>query len=101
MDISIDSAIKGCLTNGETFADKVKAAYNKAFGNDYDFDDLADAGGADSDSDGLPDSFEGIKLLNIKQENKIPMIQKMRPNSTRRWAGLMGPLLRLMLSRLT
>merc|ERR1711892_39581 len=56
--ISIDSAIKGCLTNGETFADKVKAAYNKAFGNDYDFDDLADAGGADSDSDGLPDSFE-------------------------------------------
>merc|ERR1712106_411694 len=58
VDISIDSAIKGCLTNGETFADKVKAAYNKAFGNDYDFDDLADAGGADSDSDGLPDSFE-------------------------------------------
>merc|ERR1711892_919246 len=58
VDISIDSAIKGCLTNGETFAEKVKAAYNKAFGDDYDFDDLADAGGADDDSDGLPDSFE-------------------------------------------
>merc|ERR1711892_1198581 len=58
VDISIDSAIKGCLTNGETFAEKVKKAYNKAFGNDYDFDDLADAGGADDDDDGLPDSFE-------------------------------------------
>jgi len=60
VDISQDSAIKACLQNGETIADKVSAAYNKCFGDDYDFDDLAGAAGsADADSDGLPDSFEG------------------------------------------
>jgi len=60
VDISQDSAIKACLQNGETLADKVQAAYNKCFGDDYDFDDLAGAvGSSDADSDGLPDSFEG------------------------------------------
>jgi len=60
VDISQDSAIKACLHNGETLANKVKAAYNKCFGDDYDFDDLAGAvGSSDADSDGLPDSFEG------------------------------------------
>ena len=45
-------------------ADKVKAAYRKCFGNDYDFDDLAiNSGSSDADSDGLPDSFEGEALL--------------------------------------
>jgi len=60
VDISQDSAIKACLQNGDTLADKVKAAYRKCFGNDYDFDDLAsNSGSSDADSDGLPDSFEG------------------------------------------
>ena len=58
MDISLDVAIKACLQNPVPFADKVKKAYNKCFGKDYNFDDLADE--SDSDEDGLPDSFEGI-----------------------------------------
>merc|ERR1711982_13598 len=59
-DIPLDAAIKGCLQNGNTFADKVKKAYADCFGSaDYDFGDLAaKEGSTDSDSDGLPDSFE-------------------------------------------
>merc|ERR1711892_1213418 len=59
VDISLDVAIKACLQNGDTLADKVKAAYKKCFGNDYDFDELASNQGSGSDGDGLPDSFEG------------------------------------------
>merc|ERR1712098_873483 len=61
VDISLDVAIKGCLQNGDTFADKVKKAYGDCFGStDYGFGDLAaNEGGKDSDNDGLPDSFEG------------------------------------------
>merc|ERR1711942_490455 len=60
VDIPLDAAIKGCLQNGNTFADKVKKAYADCFGSaDYDFGDLAaKEGSTDSDSDGLPDSFE-------------------------------------------
>merc|ERR1711892_788432 len=59
VDISLDVAIKACLQNGDTLADKVKASYKDCFGNDYDFDELASNEGSDSDGDGLPDSFEG------------------------------------------
>merc|ERR1712002_312569 len=60
VDIPLDAAIKGCLQNGNTFADKVKKAYADCFGSaDYDFGDLAaKEGSKDSDNDGLPDSFE-------------------------------------------
>merc|ERR1712083_1244404 len=59
VDISLDSAIKGCLQNGNGLADKVKSAYGNCFGKDYDFDDLAKKDGSgDSDNDGLPDTFE-------------------------------------------
>merc|ERR1712183_857500 len=60
VDIPLDAAIKACLQNGNTFADKVKKAYADCFGSaDYDFGDLAaKEGSQDSDNDGLPDSFE-------------------------------------------
>merc|ERR1739844_244802 len=70
VDISLNSAIKACLQNGDTFADKVKAAYNddECFGKDYDFDDLAkQANGKDSDNDGLPDKFEGNEACFYKK----------------------------------
>jgi len=61
VDISLDIAIKGCLQNGDTFADKVRKAYGDCFGSaDYSFGELAaNEGGKDSDNDGLPDRFEG------------------------------------------
>merc|ERR1712142_930805 len=61
VDISLDIAIKGCLQNGDTFADKVRKAYGDCLGStDYGFGDLAaNEGGKDSDNDGLPDKFEG------------------------------------------
>merc|ERR1711936_1279574 len=34
-------------------------AYDKCFGEDYSFDDLADTVGRDSDNDDLPDEYEG------------------------------------------
>merc|ERR1712128_342242 len=72
VDISQDSAIKACLQNGDTLADKVKAAYRKCFGNDYDFDDLAsNSGSSDADSDGLPDSFEGNEACFYKEMNWV------------------------------
>jgi len=72
VDISQDSAIKACLQNGDTLADKVKAVYGKCFGNDYDFDDLAiNSGSSDADSDGLPDSFEGNEACFYKEMNWV------------------------------
>merc|ERR1711892_1424730 len=67
VDISLDVAIKACLQNGDTLADKVKAAYKDCFGNDYDFDELASNEGSDSDGDGLPDSFEGNEACFYKK----------------------------------
>merc|ERR1711915_143366 len=68
VDIPQDKAIEACLQNGNGLAQKVDGAYNKCFGNDYDFDDLAGAAsGSDKDSDGLPDSFEGNEICFYKQ----------------------------------
>merc|ERR1711936_1470656 len=55
--ISLDSAILACLQNGDTLADKVKAAYDECFGKNYDFDDLQQEDGEDKNDDGLPDKF--------------------------------------------
>merc|ERR1711936_908771 len=52
VDISQDSAIKACLQNGDTLADKVKAAYDECFGNDYN---------------GLPDQFKGNEVCFYKK----------------------------------
>merc|ERR1712243_286270 len=54
VDISQDAALRSCLSDGTT-ADKTKAAYDGCYGEGYDFDDLAKAGG---DDDGLPDELE-------------------------------------------
>merc|ERR1712240_1005680 len=54
VDISQDAALISCLSDGKT-ADKTKAAYDGCYGQGYDFDDLAKAGG---DDDGLPDELE-------------------------------------------
>merc|ERR1712112_736718 len=54
VDISQDAALRSCLSDGKT-ADKTKAAYDGCYGQGYDFDDLAKAGG---DEDGLPDELE-------------------------------------------
>merc|ERR1712112_679563 len=54
VDISQDAALRSCLSNGKT-ADKTKAAYDECYGQGYDFDDLAKAGG---DDDGLPEELE-------------------------------------------
>eukprot|EP00092_Neocalanus_flemingeri_P022292 GFUD01024172.1.p1 GENE.GFUD01024172.1~~GFUD01024172.1.p1 ORF type:complete len:308 (-),score=107.22 GFUD01024172.1:61-957(-) len=67
VDISQDSAIKACLMNGTTFADKVKAAYKKSFGANYDFDDLAGDNGDDDNGDGLPDNFNGNEARFYKE----------------------------------
>jgi len=67
VDISQNSAIKACLQNGDGLADKVKAAYDKCFGKDFDFDDLAQEGGADADGDGLSDKFEGNEACFYKE----------------------------------
>merc|ERR1711973_67783 len=37
---------------------KIQKAYDKCFGKDYSFDDLADTVGRDSDNDDLPDEYE-------------------------------------------
>ena len=39
---------------------QIQKAYDKCFGEDYSFDDLADTVGKDSDNDDLPDEYEGI-----------------------------------------
>merc|ERR1712228_801473 len=68
VDIPQDAAIEACVQNGNGLAQKVDGAYDKCFGNDYDFDDLAGAAdGSDKDSDGLPDSFEGNEICFYKQ----------------------------------
>ena len=38
---------------------QIQKAYDKCFGQDYSFDDLADTVGRDSDNDDLPDEYEG------------------------------------------
>jgi len=65
VDISQDSALRSCLSDGST-ADETKAAYDKCFGTNYDFNDLASAGG-DADGDGLPDDFSGNEACFYKE----------------------------------
>merc|ERR1711934_200703 len=72
VDVSQDSALRSCLSDGKT-ADETKAAYDKCYGKDFNFDDLARA----SDGEGLPDEFEGkegcfYKEMGwVSEENKL------------------------------
>merc|ERR1712240_978488 len=80
---SLDVAIKGCLQNGDTFADKVGKAYGDCFGStDYGFGDLAaNEGGKDSDNDGLPDSFEGNEKCFYKKIGWVDEAGKLSPDA--------------------
>jgi len=82
VDISQDSAIKACLQNGDTLADKVKAAYDECFGNDYDFADLAE-GGNDNDDDGLPDQFKGNEVCFYKKMGWVDASGKVDANAVK------------------
>ena len=88
MDVSQEVVLKACLPNGDDTVKKVgfyllifyktiislssvklhgfffqiQKAYDKCFGQDYSFDDLADTDGRDSDNDDLPDEYEGALL---------------------------------------
>ena len=44
---------------------QIQKAYDKCFGQDYSFDDLAGTDGRDSDNDDLPDEYEGALLKMI------------------------------------
>merc|ERR1712240_442142 len=68
VDISQDAALISCLSDGKT-ADKTKAAYDECYGQDYDFDDLAKAGG---DDDGLPDELEEKEGCFYKKMGWVP-----------------------------
>merc|ERR1712110_1192796 len=59
VDVSQEVVLKACLPNGEDTVKKIQKAYDKCFGEDYSFDDLADTVGRDSDNDDLPDEYEG------------------------------------------
>jgi len=83
VDIPLDAAIKGCLQNGNTFADKVKKAYADCFGSaDYDFGDLAaKEGSKDSDNDGLPDSFENNEQCFYKKMGWVNEADVLSPDA--------------------
>jgi len=83
VDIPLDAAIKGCLQNGNTFADKVKNAYADCFGSaDYDFGDLAaKEGSKDSDNDGLPDSFENNEQCFYKKMGWVNTAGDLNPDA--------------------
>merc|ERR1712179_520988 len=83
VDIPLDAAIKGCLQNGNTFADKVKNAYADCFGGaDYDFGDLAaKEGSKDSDNDGLPDSFENNEQCFYKKMGWVNEAGSLNPDA--------------------
>merc|ERR1712088_534159 len=59
VDVSQEVVLKACLPDGEDTVKKIQKAYDKCFGEDYSFDDLADTVGRDSDNDDLPDEYEG------------------------------------------
>merc|ERR1712088_493903 len=59
VDVSQEVVLKACLPNGDDTVKKIQKAYDKCFGEDYSFDDLADTVGRDSDNDDLPDEYEG------------------------------------------
>jgi len=83
VDIPLDAAIKACLQNGNTFADKVKKAYADCFGSaDYDFGDLAaKEGSKDSDNDGLPDSFENNEQCFYKKMGWVNEAGSLNPDA--------------------
>merc|ERR1711863_60035 len=58
VDVSQEVVLKACLPNGDDTVKKIQKAYDKCFGEDYSFDDLADTVGRDSDNDDLPDEYE-------------------------------------------
>merc|ERR1712179_51224 len=90
VDIPLDAAIKACLQNGNTFADKVKKAYADCFGSaDYDFGDLAaKEGSKDSDNDGLPDSFENNEQCFYKKMGWVNEAGSLNPDAIK--GGLTG-----------
>merc|ERR1711929_14639 len=57
VDVPEEVVMKACLSNGEDTVKKIQKAYDKCFGEDYSFDDLADTVGRDSDNDDLPDEY--------------------------------------------
>merc|ERR1712037_762568 len=59
VDVSQEVVLRACLPNGDDTVKKIQKAYDKCFGEDYSFDDLADTVGRDSDNDDLPDEYEG------------------------------------------
>merc|ERR1712210_12000 len=59
VDVSQEVVLRACLPNGEDTVKKIQKAYDKCFGEDYSFDDLAATVGRDSDNDDLPDEYEG------------------------------------------
>merc|ERR1711936_1155105 len=82
VDISQDSAIKACLQNGDTLADKVKAAYDECFGKDYDFEALAEEG-EDNDDNGLPDQFKGNEVCFYKKMGWVDASGKVDANAVK------------------
>merc|ERR1712099_124710 len=58
VDVPQEVVLKACLANGDDTVKKIQKAYDKCFGKDYSFDDLADTVGRDSDNDDLHDEYE-------------------------------------------
>jgi len=66
VEVSEDLVLKACLGNSDS-ANKMKAAYTKCFGANYDLEDFAQDSSADSDSDGLSDNFEKKEMCFYKE----------------------------------
>jgi len=80
VDVDQPTAILGCLADGQATAQKMQNAYKKCFkSDDYSISDLADNNGPDTNRDGFPDSFNGMKLV-----------------FTKKWAGFRMTMHRLM-----
>merc|ERR1712013_346403 len=58
VDVPQEVVLKARLANGDDTVKKIQKAYDKCFGKDYSFDDLADTVGRDSGNDDLPDEYE-------------------------------------------
>merc|ERR1712158_67141 len=76
VDVSQEVVLKACLANGDDTVKKIQKAYDKCFGKDYSFDDLADTVGRDSDNDDLPDEYEAnegcfYKTMDWVKGNKV------------------------------
>merc|ERR1712203_933749 len=76
VDVPQEVVLKACLANGDDTVKKIQKAYDKCFGQDYSFDDLADTVGRDSDNDDLPDEYEGneaclYKTMGWVQEKNV------------------------------